>query len=225
MTPEDALSALRAQSDPERAPGMAAYHKTDRPCLGTPNPAINDLVKDWRQDLSLPERTALADGLWQSGVFEARIAAAKLLTQARMRPSDRAAWDLMLTWVPEFDGWAIADHACSALSRRVMADLSRLDTLEGWTASDHHWTKRAALVAALPLARLSIPKPEEIAARERVLGWAAGYTQDGAWFIQKAVGWWLRDLSKHDAERVRAFLDAHSAAMKPFAVREASKYL
>ncbi|WHZ33526.1 DNA alkylation repair protein [Sagittula sp. MA-2] len=225
MTPEDALSALRAQSDPERAPGMAAYHKTDRPCLGTPNPAINDLVKDWRQDLSLPERTALADGLWKSGVFEARIAAAKLLTQARMRPSDRAAWDLMLTWVPEFDGWAIADHACSALSRRVMADLSRLDTLEGWTTSDHLWTKRSALVAALPLARLSIPKPEEIAARERVLGWAAGYTQDGAWFIQKAVGWWLRDLSKHDADRVRAFLETHSVAMKPFAVREASKYL
>lgn len=225
MNAEDALSALRARSDPERAPGMAAYHKTDRPCLGTPNPAINDLVKDWRQDLSLPERIALSDGLWQSGVFEARIAAAKLLTQARMRPSDAAAWDLMLTWVAEFDGWAIADHACSALSRRVMADLSRLDTLEGWTASDHLWTKRAALVAALPLARLSIPKAHEVAARERVLDWAAGYTHDATWFIQKAVGWWLRDLSKHDHDRVRAFLDSHAATMKPFAVREASKYL
>ncbi|EBA08694.1 DNA alkylation repair protein [Sagittula stellata] len=225
MNAEDALSALRARSDSERAPGMAAYHKTARPCLGTPNPAINDLVKDWRKALSLPERVALADGLWQSGVFEARIAAAKLLTQARMRPSDAAAWDLMLTWVPEFDGWAIADHACSALSRRVMADLSRLDTLEGWTASDHLWTKRAALVAALPLARLSIPKAHEVAARERVLDWAAGYTHDATWFIQKAVGWWLRDLSKHDADRVRDFLDTHAAAMKPFAVREASKYL
>ena len=58
-----------------------------------------------------------------------------------------------------------------------------------------------------------------------MLGWAEGYLADHEWFIQKAVSWWLRDLSKHDAARVRAFLEEHGGQMKPFARKEASKYL
>ncbi|MEN9062445.1 DNA alkylation repair protein [Ponticoccus litoralis] len=224
MRIDAALGALRAAADPAVAPEMAAYHKAKRVYLGTPNPAINDLTRDWRAALSLEERVALADGLWQSDIHEARIAAAKLLTQARIRP-DAAVWALIAGWVPQFDGWAVADQACSAGARRVMADLSRMDRVEEWTVSPDLWVRRAALVMTLPLAKLSFPKPAEREARERVLGWAAGYVPDRDWFIQKAVAWWLRDLSKHDPDRVRAFLDAHGAGMKGFARKEATRLL
>ena len=50
---------------------------------------------------------------------------------------------------------------------------------------------------------------------------AAQLADDRDWFIQKAIAWWLRDLSKRDAPRVRAFLEAHGARMKPFARKEA----
>lgn len=58
-----------------------------------------------------------------------------------------------------------------------------------------------------------------------MLGWAAASVDDREWFIQKAIAWWLRTLSKHDAERVQAFLTEFGERMKPFAKREASKYL
>lgn len=224
MTPEAALTALQVQADPERAEGVAAYMKVARTYLGVPMQVVNDLTKEWRQVLDVEGRVALADALWQTDIHEARIAAAKLLTQARIRP-DAAVWALIKSWVPDFDGWAIADHACMAGHRRLMADPARIDEVEPWTTSEHLWTRRAALVITLPWARLNNPRSEDIAVRERVLGWAAGYVDDRAWFIQKAVAWWLRDLSKHDAERVRVFLDAHGARMKPFARREAGKYL
>ncbi|OWU83699.1 DNA alkylation repair protein [Oceanicola sp. 22II-s10i] len=224
MTADEALDALRAAGDADRAAGMAAYHKAERPYLGTPNPAINDLATEWRHALSLDDRIALADALWRTDIHEARIAASKLLTQARIRPDD-GVWALVTSWIPQCDAWAIADHACDAGRRRVMADLTRLDEVEGWTRSDHLWTRRAALVITLPLARLSHPSEAETAARERVLGWAATYVPDREWFIQKAIAWWLRDLSKHDPDRVRAFLDAHGAGMKAFARKEAAKYL
>ncbi|ETA52932.1 DNA alkylation repair protein [Ponticoccus alexandrii] len=224
MRIDAALEALRAASDPAMAADMAAYHKAERVYLGTPNPAINDLTRDWRTALTPEDRVALAEGLWKSDIHEARIAAAKLLTQARIRP-DAAVWALIADWVPQFDGWAVADHACSAGARRVMADLSRMDTVEGWTVSPDLWTRRAALVMTLPLAKLSFPKPAELEARERVLGWAAVYVPDREWFIQKAVAWWLRDLSKHDPDRVRAFLDTHGAGMKAFARKEAARLL
>ncbi|MFP4239360.1 MAG: DNA alkylation repair protein, partial [Rhodosalinus sp.] len=69
------------------------------------------------------------------------------------------------------------------------------------------------------------PSQADLARRERILGWAAGCVDDPEWFAQKAVAWWLRDLSKRDPERVRPFLAEHGAGMKPFARREASKYL
>lgn len=224
MSPEDALAQIAAQGDAGRAEGARAYHKSKRVHLGVPNPVLNDLTQGWRQSLDVDARVALADGLWASDIFEARIAAAKLLTQARIRPDD-GVWALITTWVPQFDGWAIADHACMAGQRRLSADPSRLDVLETWTTSEHMWTRRAALVMTLPWTKQNFPKPDEVAARERVLGWAATYVTDQQWFIQKAIAWWVRELGKHDAPRARAFLDAHGGAMKPFAVKEAGKYL
>ena len=218
------LNQINAHADPERAAQMAAYHKVDRPYLGVPNPVLNDLTKAWRQQMDVPARVALAEALWRTNIHEGRLAAAKLLTQARIRP-DAAVWDLLHSWLPDFDAWAVADHACMAMQKRLTADPERLDQVELWTRSDHMWTRRAALVATLPWTKQNHPKPDDLARRDRILGWAAGYVPDRDWFIQKAIGWWLRELSKHDPARVHRFLRDHGDAMKPFARREAGKFL
>ncbi len=225
MTLDEAIAELRAHIEPDRAEGMAAYHKQTREVWGIPNPATNDVTKGWRQRLTVEERVQLAADLWQTDIFEARLAAAKVLTQARIKPDDSGAWDLIQSWVPDFDSWAIADHACMAGQKRLVADPTRVDQVEAWTQSDHMWTRRAALVITLPWTKQNFPKPAELETRDRVLGWAAGYATDHDWFIQKAVAWWVRDLSRHDAERSRAFLDAHGEKMKPWARKEAARHM
>ena len=224
MTLDDALNELRAAARPGKAVEMAAYHKFPREYLGTANPDIDISTKAWRSHLTLESRLNLASELWKTDIHEARIAAAKLLTQARIRPDD-GVWNLIASWVPDFDAWAIADHASIAGQKRLTADPTRLDEVETWTTSPHLWTRRAALVMTLPWTKQNHPKPQEEAARDRILGWAAGYVDDPEWFIQKAVAWWVRDLSKHDAPRARAFLDTYGEKMKPFARKEAHAYL
>lgn len=225
MKTAEALVALRTLGDPVKASEMHRYHKVDRPYLGVANPVIDAQVKDWRAAVDLDARLALAQGLWKSNIHEARVAAAKLLTQARIRPDDQAAWELIASWVPDFDAWAIADHAAIAGQKRLIADPARLDQVEAWITSDHLWTRRAALVMTLPWTKQNHPKPADLDIRDRVLGWAASYVTDHEWFIQKAIAWWLRELSKHDPARVQAFLDQHSDTMKPFAVKEAGRKL
>lgn len=220
----DQLEQLTALADPTRAAEMAAYHKADRPYLGVANPQIDALVADWRAERDIDGRVALAAHLWDSNVHEARVAAAKLLTQARMRPDD-TVWALIASWVPQFDAWAIADSAMIAGQKRLVADPSRLAQAEGWLDHPNLWTRRAALVGTLPWAKMNNPKPAELQARERILGWAARLADEGEWFIQKAIAWWLRDLSKRDPERVLAFLDQNGARMKPFARREATRLI
>lgn len=224
MTPTEALAQLTARADPEKATQAAAYHKAARPYLGIAVPDITALATLWRETTDTAQRVALADALWQTNIHEARIAAARLLTQARIA-DDGAVWSLIASWVPSFDGWAIADHACAAGQRRLTADPSRLDEVETWTISSNLWTRRAALVITLPWTRQNHPKPADLIIRDRVLDWAATYVEDRDWFLQKAVAWWLRDLSRHDPQRTRQFLAEHGPYMKPWASKEAAKYL
>ena len=130
----EALAQLSALGDPARADTAAAYHKAPRRYLGVAVPQIADLANSWRASLDVPGRVTLADALWTSDIHEARLAAAKLLVQARI-PEDAAVWNLIASWVPSFNGWAIADQACDAGERRLVADPTRLDELQAWTTS------------------------------------------------------------------------------------------
>lgn len=225
MTPEAALAELHTHNDARKAAEMAAYHKVSRTYLGVANPVLDTLSRAWRPLMDVEERVVLARGLWDSDIHEARVLAAKLLTQARLRPLDQSAWEAITSWVPQFDAWAVADHACMAGQKRLIWEPARVAEIEHWHRSEHMWTRRAALVVTLPWTKQNHPKPAELEIRDRVLGWAATYVADHEWFIQKAVAWWLRDLSKHDPDRVRAFLDTHGPAMKPFAAKEAARKL
>ena len=224
VTLDQALAELAALANPEKAAEMAAYHKSTRRFFGVSVPQIDDLTDAWRADCTLDERLALAAALWAADIHETRVAAAKLLTQARIRPDDEGAWQLLQSWVPDFDGWALADHAMIAAQKRLVWQPDRIEAVEAWSQSPHMWTRRAAMVITLPYAKQNHPKPVENAIRERVLGWAARYAADPDWFIQKSVAWWLRDLSKHDKPRVEAWLAAHGDSLKPFARKEASRH-
>lgn len=226
MNLEDALRALRAHADPGKAEAMAAYHKAEREYLGLSNAVTGDLATLWRKEAAdHAALVTLAQGLWDTDIFEARIAAGKLFLQARMRPDDTLAWGWITDVVPQFDGWAIADAVAQGAQKRLVQDPSRLDLLEEWTASKHLWTRRAAFVFTLPFVKSRHPGAAEQAARARVLSWAATLAEDPEWFIQKAIAWWLRDLSKRDHDTARRWLETHGRRLKPFAAKEAARYL
>jgi 3-methyladenine DNA glycosylase AlkD len=222
MTPQDALEQLEALSEPVKADEMAAYHKVERRYLGVSNPQLDTLYKAWRKETDTPQRIEVSAFLWDTNIHEARVVAAKLLTQARINP-DEDVWAEICRWVPTFDAWAVADHACGAGARRLFLNEKRLDEVEAWTTHENTWVRRAALVMTLPWTKSNYPKEEELAQRDRILGWAAGYVTDPEWFIQKSVSWWLRSLSKHDPDRVRKFLDTYGDQMKPFALKDAAR--
>lgn len=220
-----ALAALTAAGNAQKAAEMAAYHKVDRPYLGLAVPQIEGFTNAWRAELSVLARVDLAAKLWDSNIHEARVAACKLLMQARMKEGCAPAFELICAWAPQFDAWALADHACTALQKRLVANPARLDVIEGWTTAPLMWMRRAALVSTLPWAKMNNLKPADHAQRERILGWAALYVPEKDWFMQKVVAWWLRDLSKHDAARTAQFLAEHGPYMKAFARKEAAQYL
>jgi 3-methyladenine DNA glycosylase AlkD len=225
MLIEDAIATLSEKADAEKAAQMRKYHKTQRPVLGIVNPSIDAITKEWRTDLALDERLTLARELWDSGIFEGRIAAAKLLAQARIRPDDSGAWDIIKEWVPQICGLAISDHVGGAGAKRLVWDNSRIDQLEEWVTSDHLWARHSVMAMTLPWTKINNPKAADLEIRERVLGWMETLAEDHRWIIQKTIGTWLCDLSRHDPERTKAFVADHGVKLKPLAIKEALRRL
>lgn len=226
-----AFEALRAAGTPDQAAAMVAQHRTGRACLGVPGARIDTLAREWRTDLAGREaeggeaaRLALAAALWDSGAVEARIAAAKLLTQAKIE-DDGAVWALIASWIPQIDVAVIGDAVAAAGARRVLADPSRLAQVARWVKSAHVPTRLAALAVTLPIAKDRLPGEAGARARTRILGWTATLGADAERGVQKAAGAWLAALSRHDPDAVRALLAEHGTVMKPVAVREAARLL
>ncbi|MEZ5839990.1 MAG: DNA alkylation repair protein [Hyphomicrobiales bacterium] len=217
MTEAEAIAALKAAAIPGKAAAFARYHKAARPYLGVPTPAIDLLAADIAATAGPADGLALAMRLWATNIFEARILAARICCRPRLK-NYADIWAAIALWKEDFDSWAIADAVAKAGARCLRDDPARLDDVETWTRHPNMWVRRAALVFTLDWAKRG-------ADPARMLGWAADYVDDRDWFIQKAIGWWLRERSKHDPEVVRAFLARHENGLAPVARREATKYL
>jgi 3-methyladenine DNA glycosylase AlkD len=225
MLMEDAIAMLQLHEVPGKAAKMRAYYKVERAYWGLTTRVLDDQARQWRQELSLANRLQLAAGLWDSNAHEGRICAAKLLTQARIRPDDCAAWQLLQTWLADVDCAAICDHLCLAGHRRLGADLTRIDEMSKWPQSPHLWTRRAALAMTLPWAKIRDPNAANLAIRERALDCAAELAEDPSKIIQQGIAEWIYELSRKSPERAQAFLDAHGNKLRNAARKDASRKL
>jgi len=214
----DKLTArLRSLASADRAEQEKRYQKSKWEHWGVAVPNMDVAIRETLKDAPTAALLTLSARLWDEPIWDLKIVAARLLARDAVTPTERL-WRFTQARMADLDGWAVADNLAMVGSRCLLADPRRLDDVEKWVGSRHLWTRRAALVFTLPWTKKERDP-------ERMLIWAAALAEDREWFIQKAIGWWLRELSKHDVPRVRRFLKEHGAPLKGVARREATKYL
>ena len=86
-----------------------------------------------------------------------------------------------------------------------------------WSKDSNIWLKRVAI-----LYQLSLKEKVDKQILERIL---VGNLGDSEFFINKAIGWALRDYSKYNPEWVREFIKKNKDNMASLSIREASKYI
>jgi 3-methyladenine DNA glycosylase AlkD len=91
------------------------------------------------------------------------------------------------------------------------------DTLLAWSIDENIWLRRIAIDHQLM--RKEKTNTELL---ERILVNNFGQTE---FFINKAIGWSLRDFSKTNPDWVRGFIERHRHEMAPLSIKEAGKYV
>ncbi|QIL51193.1 DNA alkylation repair protein [Weissella coleopterorum] len=105
---------------------------------------------------------------------------------------------------------------------RIMSNLGLVDArldqvMLQWSQDNDFWLRRVAIDHQLSRKELT-----KIALLEQILLNNLGSDE---FFINKAIGWALRDYSKYNPQWVEKFINNNRSKMAPLSIREASKYL
>ena len=208
--------AFEAAAEPEIAPDMARYMKSVSSFLGLKTPqrraAITPILKQAGR-LTTTELLGLVDELYAQPEREFKYAACDVLARFNKRvPSD---WidSHVRRWLLTEPWWDTVDSLVSAVIAPVTARNPSLEpVMASWLASDEMWLQRAAIGH-----QRGRKQATDVALQLR---YCAAVASDTRFFIAKAVGWALRDLSAIDLAATKQFV-ADYPLLPKVAAREA----
>jgi 3-methyladenine DNA glycosylase AlkD len=213
---------LRAVGTPERVAAEKAYLKSDLAFLGTGVPAMRQVMRRFLVTQPALDRIALlalGEALWREPLHERRMAAVELL-DARGNLLEAGDLALVERLIRGSKTWALVDTLAIRIAGRLVVRFPELSaTLDRWAADGDFWVRRSALLALLePLRRGG-------GDFERFGRYADAMLEETEFFIRKAIGWVLRELSKKQSQVVYAWLAPRSGRSSGVTMREAVKYL
>jgi 3-methyladenine DNA glycosylase AlkD len=193
------LAALRKRASTKTKDGMARYAIPSTNAFGVAVGSIKQLAK------SLGKSHVLAEALWKTGYYEARMLAT-FVDEAELVTTEQ-----MERWCHDFDNWAICDTACFALFDRTPHAFKKV---AAWAKSQDEFVKRAAF--ALLWGLTVHDKAAPATAFLRCLPLVERAALDERNFVRKSVNMALRAVGKRSLELNRAAIDvAQRLATRP----------
>ena len=204
----------------ERGLAMSKYMKGLFPFYGIDAPNRRLLQAQWYpflKELTQNDKKHLIKELWVKDEREFQYAAIDLLnktTLSKINSDD----DLLLEWLITNKSWwdsvdAIASNYLGKYIQKFPVEGKKL--IEEWRYSDNLWLRRSCLIFQL--------KYGNGVDFELLKSLTLQFQHEKEFFIQKAIGWSLRQYSKFNPESVRSFITEIN--LKGLAHKEASKYL
>jgi len=211
-------------SNPNRREKIAGYLKTSSlEFIGVELPQIHRSVKKHTKGLELNQFPDLMENLWKIETFETRLAAIDVMKVYAKKGLVKNALEIADCWIDAADTWAIIDPLCSpCIGSMILRDSIVERTLKTWRTSDNFWRRRASV---LPFLHLALKTQYTTGFDEMILEAVTPHISDEEFFVGKAAGWVLRELSKRDPDLVRKYFDMHKETMTRLVIREWSKKL
>ena len=209
------FETLKSAADPGQAVGMSAYMRDQFAFLGIPTPERKKLCLDFLKTQKALDWDFIFQ-CWDQPEREYQYLAIDCLTKlkAQLISADIPNIQRLITtrsW------WDTVDALDVIVGGIALQHPEVNDILLQWSTDDNIWLRRTAIDH-----QLTRKDKTDTVLLERIL--LNNFGQD-EFFINKAIGWSLRDYSKTNPGWVREFIRRHRDKMASLSVREGSKYL
>ncbi|MET3698782.1 DNA-7-methylguanine glycosylase [Bacillus oleivorans] len=220
MTKIDRLVDLfEASRNPENAIPMQNYMKGNFLFLGIKTPERRELLKRYfleTQILKEPFQHEFVLTLWELEKREYQYAALDYISRS-IKKLSKEDLPLMEKLITTKSWWDTVDMLAAHPIGRIAKESPEViqETIEEWAYGDHLWLRRTAI-----LFQLGYKKETDEGLLYRYILQNADSKE---FFIQKAIGWALREYSKTNAASVKKFIQDNE--LPKLSIREGSKYL
>ena len=113
--------------------------------------------------------------------------------------------------------WDTIDFLCKVIGDIELRDLRVKDLMLEWSKDDNIWIKRTAIEH-----QLNLKEKTDYELLEKIIINCFGTDE---FFINKAIGWALREYSKTNPNWVKNFINKYKSKMNDLSIKEASKYI
>lgn len=209
---------MQHHANPEQAKKMEAYMKNQFPFYGIPasdrKKLYASILKDSKQSAKIDWN--LLNLCFQEGYREMKYFVCDyLLGMVKyLRYEDLShirSYILMESW------WDITDSLDAVIGRMALKDERVKNDMLAWSVSDNIWLKRVAIDH-----QLSYKEKTDTVLLEEILHHCMGTSE---FFVNKAIGWALRQYSKSDPDWVKRFIDKNYNELHSLSIKEGSKYI
>lgn len=207
-----------AMSDAEKAAYMKAYMKNKFDFYGIPTPGRRKICKDYIKQHKIKDETeleAVVKELWMLAEREFQYFAIELLA------ANKILWQSSIIVLFEYcitnkSWWDTVDFIATECTGSYFKMFSEqiIRVTGKWNKSSDMWLQRSSL-----LFQKSYKKDTDTSL---LSAYILHLSSSKEFFIQKAIGWILREYAKTNADWVKAFVNAHPLA--PLSKREALKH-
>ena len=217
MNVEELLENLKIVANPDDAVAMKTYMKNKFEFLGVKTPARRKLAKAFfKQQTDSVIDWNFINEAWNNPYRELQYTALDYLETRKklLTPSDLPRLKKLAQTKSWWDTIDFLDRLVGSIIARFP---ETQEIILAWSCDEDIWLRRLAIDHQL------LRKEEtDTELLEKILVNNLGQTK---FFINKAIGWALRDYSKTSPNWVRDFIERHRAEMGTLSIREGSKYL
>ncbi|MDO4814352.1 MAG: DNA alkylation repair protein [Gemella sp.] len=215
---KDLIKIFESNANPQNSEAMKAYMRNQFEFLGIKMPDRKPLYKDYFKEAKKSKQIDwdFVDECYKSDYREMQQLACAYLKHMKeyLVPSDLPKLKILVESKSWWDTIDTLDRTVGDIALRN-PDVNK--TLLKWSKDENFWVRRIAIDH-----QLGRKDKTDTKLLEKILVNNFGSKE---FFINKAIGWALRDYSKTNPEWVRSFLEKYSEKMANLSIREASKYI
>jgi len=201
----------------EQAIKMAAYMQNKFVFWGIPKPKLKEIIKPYIKEWKKHELSwKFIDICWKKDYREAQYVAIEYLNSLIKLLSDNDLPKLKKLIVTK-SWWETADSIDAIVGKIILIYKQAEKEMLKWSKDENIWVRRVSIDFQLQFKE----KTNQNLFEQIIIN---NFGTD-EFFINKAIGWSLREYSKINKKWVKDFIDKYRNRLHKLSIKEASKYL